>query len=248
VARRIRVGTSWKMNKTRAEAAAWCDALLAAPRIDGADLFVMPPFTALALVAERLRPAGVAVGAQDVHWEDAGAWTGAISALQAKDCGATMAEIGHSERRRWFGETDETVAAKTAAALRHGLTPLVCVGETAAERDAGAADAVLERQARAALAAGPAGVALAYEPVWAIGVGAASAEPAHVRARIAALRETAARLGAAAPVLYGGSVDEATCAAFIAEAGADGVFVGRAALDPRRFHAIARLCAAAAAG
>lgn len=243
MARRLWVGTSWKMNKTRAEATAWCTALTTRPAVAGVNVFIMPPFTALSLVAERLVGGSFIVGAQDVHWEDEGAWTGAISAPQVWDCGARMAEIGHSERRRWFGETDETVAAKTAAAIRHGLTPLVCVGETAAERAAGAADAVLERQARAALSRGPGDVMLAYEPVWAIGAGGTQADPGYVRDRIARLRSTAAGLGSAPKVLYGGSVDETNCAAYIRDAGSDGVFVGRAALDAEQFHAIICICA-----
>ena len=177
------VGSGWKMNKTRVEALDWTDAV--ADRLPGGvphgvRAFVLPPFTCLRDVAERLDGTGVAVGAQNVHWDDAGAWTGEISGPMLRDCGATMVEIGHSERRAHFGETDATVARRVEAALRHGLTPLVCVGETAAERDAGRADAVLERQTRAALAparGGGAEVVVAYEPVWAIGLGGTPAGP-----------------------------------------------------------------------
>ena len=124
------IGTSWKMNKLRAEARDYAETLAASPHARGQapQLFVIPPFTAVAEVADLLARTSVMVGVQNIHWKDAGPWTGEISAGMAADCGATLAEIGHSERRTHFGETDETVALKVEAALRHGLTPLVCVG------------------------------------------------------------------------------------------------------------------------
>jgi triosephosphate isomerase len=274
-ARPLWIGTSWKMNLTRAEALAWCDAV--APRLEGLPervrLFVVPPVTSLSPVAERLAGTRWTVGAQNLHWEDAGAWTGEVSAPMLADCGATLAEIGHSERRRWFGETDETVALKTAAALRHGLLPLVCVGETAEEREAGGAAAALLRQAAAAIEAagdgssdgarralgdrpGGAGGAtgsgrssatastsegipllLAYEPVWAIGAGGEPATPAYVSERVCGLRDVVGD----APILYGGSVDPVTAGPMLAEGAVDGLFVGRAALKPDGFVAIAKL-------
>jgi triosephosphate isomerase len=237
------VGTSWKMNKTLAEAEAWCDVVRY--RLDGGaaedTLFVIPPFTALAHVSKRLAGSRFLIGAQNVHWETHGAWTGEISAAMARDAGAALAEIGHSERRRWFAETDETVALKAAAALRAGLRPLVCVGESREDRDVGAADLRLAEQARSAAAGGDA-LILAYEPIWAIGEGAQVAEPAYVAERVARLREAVAPL--APPVLYGGSVDETNAAAMVGGADVDGLFIGRAALDPDRFADIVALVAA----
>lgn len=229
------IGTSWKMNKTLAEARAWCAAARRdpGPAPEGVTYFVVPPFTAVDTVARAMEGSGWRVGAQNAHWEDAGAWTGEISPRQAADAGATIVEIGHSERRRWFGETDATVALKVAAVARAGLTPLVCVGETA--QDAVEADATLAVQARAALAAGV-DVALAYEPVWAIGVGSVAADPAYVRDRVAALRALAPP---GTPVLYGGSVDAPVAAAMMRHGDLDGLFVGRAALDPSGFSNIA---------
>jgi triosephosphate isomerase len=229
------VGTSWKMNKSRAEALAFAHALRAAeegrdPRVQR---FVIPPFTALAEVCAALEGTSVRVGAQNGHWEDAGAWTGEVSMPQIRDCGATLVEIGHSERRAHFGETDETVGLKAAAALRHGLTPLICIGEHAEDKDAGRADTVLAREVTAALSpiAGAAEtVLLAYEPVWAIGEKGVPAEPAYADERQARIAEVARGLmGRDVPVLYGGSVNPGNAAQLIACPHIDGLFIGRSA-------------------
>ncbi|KQR77970.1 triose-phosphate isomerase [Rhizobium sp. Leaf341] len=233
----IWVGTSWKMNKTLSEAMAFADGLAASdgardPRIQR---FVIPPFTAVRETKQRLSNTSVKVGAQNMHWDDDGAWTGEISAPMLTDCGLDLVELGHSERREHFGETDRTVGLKTAAAVRHGLTPLICIGETLSEREAGEADAVLKRQVEGALS-GLAGtdrqkpVLLAYEPVWAIGVNGipASADYADERhARIAEVAE--ACLGVRVPVLYGGSVNPQNCVELIATPHIDGLFIGRSA-------------------
>lgn len=235
------VGTSWKMNKTRGEARAFADALRAAdaaadPRVQR---FVIPPFTALAEVADALRGTSVVVGAQNAHWEDAGAWTGEVSVPQVADAGATLVEIGHSERRAHFGETDGTVGLKVATALRHGLVPLVCVGEHAADKEAGRADAVLAREVEAALSpvAGAAGaVLLAYEPVWAIGERGVPAEPSYADERQARIAELARGvMGRDVPVLYGGSVNPGNCEALIACSHVDGLFIGRSAWSPEGY-------------
>src|ERR1700760_764265 len=139
------VGTSWKMNKTLAEAREFALALAAAdsvadPRIQR---FVIPPFTAIREVKQILAETSVKVGAQNMHWAEGGAWTGEISPLMLKDCGMDLVELGHSERREHFGETDATVGLKVEAAVRHGLTPLICIGETLADREGGRAAAVL---------------------------------------------------------------------------------------------------------
>ena len=145
--------------------------------------FVIPSFTAVREVKRALAATRVKVGAQNMHWADAGAWTGEVSPLQLRDCGLDLVELGHSERREHFGETDETVGLKTEAAVRHGFVPLICVGETLAEREAGRADEVLTApdRRRAASArrrpAARAAILFAYEPVWAIGEQAASPPP-----------------------------------------------------------------------
>ncbi len=232
------VGTGWKMNKTLAEAEAYADALrqafAAAPPT--VNVFVVPPFTVLRQVKQRLAGAPVLVGAQNMHWDDTGAWTGEISAPMLTDCGADLVELGHSERRTHFNETDAAVGGKVAAARRHGLIALVCIGETRDEREAGAADEVLARQTRAALAhvpgANPAEVVFAYEPVWAIGSGGEPATPDYAEARHRAIKAAAAETMAATPqVLYGGSVNADNCAGFAAQPSIDGLFIGRAAWD-----------------
>ena len=239
------IGTSWKMNKRRAEARAFAEALVASDlaRGTGAQLFVIPPFTAVADVAGLLAETRVRVGVQNVHWAEAGPWTGEISAAMAADCGATIAEIGHSERRTFFGETDETVSMKVAAALRHGLTPLVCVGDTREEHDAGRTAEALERQVRAAVSrisrAEAERVIIAYEPVWSIGEGGTPAEPAFADAQHARIKATLAEVtGYDLRVLYGGSVNPGNCVALAAQPHIDGLFIGRSAWAPEGFLGI----------
>lgn len=233
------VGTSFKMNKLLAEALAFAGALRAAdgardPRIQR---FVIPPFTAVREVKAALRDTSVLVGAQNMHWADAGAWTGEVSAPMLVDCGLDLVELGHSERRAHFGETNETVGKKVAAAVRHGLIPLVCIGETAPERDAGRADEVLAEQVRGALAglegdARNAQILLAYEPVWAIGEGGVPASADYADARHERIARVAAGvLGHKVPVLYGGSVNPGNAEELAAMAHVDGLFIGRAAWD-----------------
>ena len=229
------VGTSWKMNKTRAEGLAFARALGAAPAPDGLQRFIAPPFTMIAEVAEVLAGTAVVVGAQNGHWEDAGAWTGEISMAQVRDASATLVEIGHSERRAHFGETDQTVGLKVAAALRHGLVPLVCIGEHAEDKEAGRADEVLAREVTAAF--GPVAgaletVLLAYEPVWAIGEHGVPAEPTYANERHERIAEVARGImGRDVPVLYGGSVNADNCGALIRQPHVDGLFIGRAAWE-----------------
>ena len=241
------------MNKTRAEALAFAEALASAmPAIDRAiQPFVVPPFTSVREVKGVLAGTRVKVGAQNMHWEDQGAWTGEISAPMLVDCGLDLVELGHSERRANFGETDRTVGMKVAAALRHGLVPLICVGETLAERDAGRADAVLEQQVRGALefadgsqAAGS--ILFAYEPVWAIGVNGIPATAAYAGERQRAIGDLAASiLPSRCPVLYGGSVNSDNAAELITERGIDGLFIGRAAWDVDGYLDIMRIAARA---
>jgi triosephosphate isomerase len=234
------IGTSWKMNKTLAEALAFADALAAAlPSVDQiVQPFVIPPFTAARQVKAALADTRVKVGAQNMHWDDAGAWTGEVSPPMLIDCGLDLVELGHSERREHFGETDRTVGLKVAAALRHGLVPLVCVGETLAERDSGRADKVLHLQVEGALAhldeavlSGE--ILFAYEPVWAIGVNGIAASADYADARQALIKQFAAeQLGSAPTVLYGGSVNVANAPELIAQPNIDGLFIGRSAWQP----------------
>ena len=151
--RQFWVGTSWKMNKTLAEARAFAEGLKAADGERHARIqrFVIPPFTAVREVKALLEGTSVKVGAQNMHWADEGAWTGEISPLMLKDCNLDLVELGHSERRAHFGETDETVGLKTEAAVRHGLVPLICIGETLEDRESGRATDVLAKEVRGAL-------------------------------------------------------------------------------------------------
>lgn len=245
------IGTSWKMNKTLAEARSFAEGLGAAdadrdPRIQR---FVIPPFTAVREVKAMLAETSVKVGAQNMHWADAGAWTGEVSPVMLRDCALDIVELGHSERRANFGETDETVGLKTEAAVRHGLIPLICIGETLAEREAGQAQTVLENQVRGALGmlAGDqkaATVLLAYEPVWAIGENGIPATADYADARqgeIIAVAE--AVLGRRIPCLYGGSVNPDNCQELIACAHIDGLFIGRSAWQVNGYLDILARCA-----
>jgi len=232
------IAGNWKANGTPAEATALCRALPPAP--PGAQVVVCPPFTALEAAARAL-PAGVGLGAQDLFWEDGGAFTGQVTAPMLVAAGCSHVLVGHSERRRDLGETDAQVAAKLAAAWRHGLVPILCVGETAQQRDAGETAAVLRRQVTVALQGSrPAPLAVAYEPIWAIGTGRA-AQPEDCRAGLTVVRAALHRTwGVGAPCLYGGSVNPANCAAFWLQGGADGALVGGASLDAGAFGAICR--------
>ncbi len=239
------IGTSWKMNKTRGEARAFAEALQASPfaSTDKAQTFVIPPFPYITEVAELLSGTRVKIGAQNMHWADQGAWTGEISPLMVKDCGAHLVELGHSERRAHFGETDETVAKKVAAAVSHGLIALVCIGDTRSEYDAGATADVLARQTRYALrdvakdAAGK--VVIAYEPVWSIGEGGIPADPGFANAQHKKLKALTAEIaGEPLPILYGGSVNPQNCCDLAAMSDIDGLFIGRSAWDPAGFIGI----------
>lgn len=246
------IGTSWKMNKTLSEAQAFATALAAAdgtrdPRIQR---FVIPPFTAVREVKEILSNTSVKVGAQNMHWAEEGAWTGEISPVMLRDCNLDIVELGHSERREHFGETDETVGLKTEAAVRHGLIPLICIGETLAEREAGSAREVLEAQVRGALAklsqdqkAAP--ILLAYEPVWAIGVNGIPATSDYADARQAEIITVAQDvLGRSVPCLYGGSVNPENCEELISCSHIDGLFIGRSAWKVEGYLDILARCAA----
>ncbi len=247
------VGTSWKMNKTLAEGLAFAEAL--AGFLDGFDdriqPFVIPSFTAVREVKRALAETRVKVGAQNMHWADAGAWTGEVSPPQLKDCNLDLIELGHSERREFFNETDETVGLKTEAAVRHGFVPLVCVGETLPERESGRADAVLAAQTRGALAGLDAAqrtreILFAYEPVWAIGDKGIPASADYADRQQALIKRTAAEvLGRAPQVLYGGSVNPGNAAELVTQPHIDGLFIGRSAWAPEGYIDILRRVSAA---
>ncbi|PJJ71522.1 triosephosphate isomerase [Diaminobutyricimonas aerilata] len=238
----LAIGVSLKMYFGHARTLEWVDAVAALARRHPAvrdgivRLFVVPTFPALVPVLERVAGTGIEVGAQDVAWADEGAYTGEVSAVELAEIGVRLAEIGHAERRRLFGETEQVVADKTAAALRNGIVPLLCIGE--AERMP-VADAAREciGQLDAAIDGSPGGELLvAYEPHWAIGA-ERPAEPEHIRTVLTALREhLAATPGFAGGAIYGGSAGPGLLTEL---AGAtDGLFLGRFAHDPAALEAI----------
>lgn len=244
------IGTSWKMNKTLAEAKTFVQSLAANSRdLDSSiQRFVIPPFTAAREVATALKDSSIRVGAQNMHWKDSGSWTGEISAPMLVDCDLSLVELGHSERRTHFGETDETVGLKVEAAVRHGLTPLICLGETETDFQSGNAKQVLERQTRAALSKLKpnqleAEVLLAYEPVWAIGEAGRPASSEYADARQSEITDVAEQvLGRKIPCLYGGSVNQRNCKELFQAPHIDGLFIGRAAWDVEGYLAILEIC------
>lgn len=246
------IGTSWKMNKTLSEAQAFATALAAADATRHPEIqrFVIPPFTLVREVKALLAQTSVKVGAQNMHWADRGAWTGEISPLMLTDCGLDIVELGHSERREFFGETDDTVGLKTEAAVRHGLTPLICIGETLEDRESGRAAEVLATQVRGALNhlsddQKTAEILLAYEPVWAIGENGIPATADYADARQAEIIEVAQEvLGRRVPCLYGGSVNPGNCEELIQCDHIDGLFIGRSAWNVEGYLDILAKCAA----
>jgi triosephosphate isomerase (TIM) len=238
------IAANWKMNKTIAEASEFIDALL--PRIAATqhDVVVCPPFTALQEVVERRRGTAVRVAAQNMHFEESGAFTGEISAPMLVELDVEAVVLGHSERRQFFGETDEALAKKVPAALAAELEPILCVGESEEARDGGQTEEVLERQLQADLAdvsdEDIAKVVIAYEPIWAIGTGkVATAEQA--QEACAFIRDVLRARGAAADdvrILYGGSVKPGNATELLALPDVDGALVGGAALDAEDFAAI----------
>ena len=250
------VAGNWKMFKTAAETTAFLSALQ--PRIagvSGCEIIIAPPATALAAAVAAARGGAVAIAAQNLHWEPQGAFTGEISAGMIAAAGCRCVLVGHSERRQYFGETDGNVHLKTLAALEAGLTPIVCVGETLQQRDAGNTEIVLREQFATGLGALTAEqfsrIITAYEPVWAIGTGR-TATPEIAAESHAVLRALAAeRFGGAAAdglrILYGGSVKPANAAGLMAREEIDGVLVGGASLEPESFAALVRCGADAGA-
>jgi triosephosphate isomerase len=249
------IGTSWKMNKVLRESLDYAGRLAEAAGTLGADVrpFVVPPYTSLREVKRALGGTRVAVGAQNMHWDDAGPWTGEVSAPMLVDCGADLVELGHSERRAHFGETDRTVGMKVRTALRHGLMPLICVGETWEQRQGGRTRDVLAGQTAAALGELDASqralpVLVAYEPVWAIGALGRPATPDDADEQHRFIKSVASDyVDAPPPVLYGGSVSASNAASLLAREHVDGLFIGRAAWQFDGFLQILRIAQTARA-
>jgi triosephosphate isomerase (TIM) len=237
--RKLIFAANWKMNHGPAEAREFARKFLPLTSpVEGRSLWFFPPAVSIAALSEAMkgRP-DVTVGAQNVHWEPKGPFTGGISIPMVKEAGARLTLVGHSERRHLFGETDEQVARKTRAALGASITPVVCVGETLAERDGGRTEQVITRQIGAVLQSLEpsdwAGVVLAYEPVWAIGTGKNAtpddAAQIHELIRMELGRNS---VSVRVPILYGGSVNPANVAFLLTRPQIDGVLVGGASLDP----------------
>jgi triosephosphate isomerase len=239
MARSLLYAANWKMHHGPGAARAFLERFLELTRpVEGRRLWFFPPSVSIAATCEATggRP-DITVGAQNVHWEAKGAFTGELSLPLVMEAGARAALIGHSERRHLFGETDEQVGRKVAAVLKAGITPMVCVGETLAEREAGRTEQVIVRQVDAVLERVPSGewarVVVAYEPVWAIGTGrnATPDDAAQVHELIRyELGRRAVKLRV--PILYGGSVNKGNVLALLARPELDGVLVGGASLEP----------------
>ena len=248
MARQKFVCGNWKMHKTVTEATALVQELVAGLAGEArVQVAVAPPFTALAAVGAALRGSPIELAAQDVHWEPQGAFTGEVSAPMLAEVGVRHGIVGHSERRQFFGETDESVRRKVGALLAAGLRPIVCVGETLAEREGGRTLEVVGRQVRGGLAGLPAealaALTLAYEPVWAIGTGktATTAQAQEVHAAIRAiLRELGGAVADSIRIQYGGSVKPENAAELLSQADVDGALVGGASLKAKDFIAIVK--------
>ncbi len=234
------------MHFQRPDARRVCEHLVAGLDRTTVEVVLFPSAPLLSTVAEALEKSAVACGGQDLHPEDQGAYTGDLSGPQLADVGCTWALCGHSERRRDHGEDDELVARKAMAANRHGLTPLICLGETLEERQAGRTFEVLERQLNGALRQRPDPFAVAYEPVWAIGSGETAtpdiAQEAHRFLRDALADLIGEEAAAVKRLLYGGSASPDNAPELFAQPDVDGFLVGGASLDPEKFLAIIRCC------
>ncbi len=247
-ARRPLIMGNWKMNLGPADAAALAGALLdSLPAASAADVAVAPPFISIGPVGRRLAGSeAIILGAQNMHWEERGACTGEIAPPMLVEAGVRMVILGHSERRTLFGENDDMVGRKVAAACRHGLVPVLCVGELESERDAGSTLEVVGRQVRAGLQAGAPpscdGLVLAYEPVWAIGTGRTPTLPeiqdVHSFIRNEVRNIAGKEIAAKVRILYGGSMNPGNSVEILALPDVDGGLVGGAALGSASFLAI----------
>ena len=241
------IAGNWKMFKTVADAVVFVNDLRSAVKdVTGVEIVVAPPFTALHPAAEAARNSNIGVSAQDLYWEKDGAFTGEVSPAMVKEAGAAYAIVGHSERRRLFGETDAIVNRKAMAAIGAGLTAIVCIGETLEERERNETFDVLDRQVKDGLdrltADQVAAIVVAYEPVWAIGTGrtasSAQAGEAHAHIRTRLRQWFGADASDRCRIVYGGSVKPDNIRELIAETDVDGALVGGASLEVRSFAAI----------
>lgn len=249
-------GTNWKMHMTIAQARAYAlalqDSLTDVIASQCARIFLLPPYTALAAV-KQISGDNFWVGAQNMHWEESGPYTGEISAPMLAELGIDLVQLGHAERREMFREDDEMVNKKVHAALRAGFRPLVCIGESFADHKLNAARETCARQLRIALHGVASDTAqrlmIAYEPAWAIGQKGAPADSDYVREMTCLFRAFLVDLfgdgGEQVPILYGGSVREENAGELFRETGIDGLFVGRAALNPHAFGNLIHQCLAA---
>ena len=249
MSRKKLIAANWKMYKNPAQTEEFFRAFL--PLIfehHRDEIVVCPPYIDLQAALESAKGSQIAIGAQDVYWKDEGAFTGEISSPMLVALGCTHVIIGHSERRQYFAETDDTVNLKLKAALEHGLTPIVCVGEVLEEREAGLTEDVLRRQCLRAFNAisgkKAAKLVIAYEPVWAIGTGKTAtpqmASDAHLLIRGEAAKAFGDEFAAQLRILYGGSVKPENATALMSEEEIDGALVGGASLDPKSFAAIVK--------
>ncbi|MFD1957037.1 triose-phosphate isomerase [Paenibacillus thailandensis] len=240
------IAGNWKMFKTVSEAESFFSEVKGKAEVEGVESVICAPFTALPALVQAAKGTSIAIGAQNLHFEDSGAYTGEVSGIMLKELGVKYVIIGHSERRAYFAETDEIVNKKVHAAFRHGLTPIVCVGEKLEEREAGQTKDVCKTQTVAAFqglsAEQAAEVVIAYEPIWAIGTGksstAADAQDVigYIRGIVASLYgETTA---SAVRIQYGGSVKPNNVAEYMREADIDGALVGGASLEPASYIAL----------
>jgi len=249
MARKKLIAANWKMHKTPEQTKQFLREFL--PMVAGHhrdEIVVCPPYTDLHAALELIKGSQVAVGAQNIYWKDEGAFTGEISSVMLVAIECTHVIIGHSERRQYCGETDDSVNLKLKAALQHGLTPIVCVGEVLEEREAGLTEDVLRRQCLRAFntisAKKAARLVIAYEPVWAIGTGRTAtpqmASDAHVLIRGEAAKAFGQEFADSLRILYGGSVKPDNATALMSEEEIDGALVGGASLDPKSFAAIVK--------
>lgn len=238
------VAGNWKLHGSRSFAVALLDAVVAAPGLDAVEVVAMPPFPYLAELADRYRGQPLAFGAQDVSSQAQGAYTGEVAASMLVEIGCRYALVGHSERRQYHGESDALIARKFLAARSAGLSPVLCVGETLEQRQAGTTAEVIRSQLQPLLSEGVAllsGAVVAYEPVWAIGTGV-TASPEQAQEVHALIRSEIARhdatIAGSLPILYGGSVKPANAAELFARPDIDGGLIGGASLDADQFLAI----------
>ena len=237
------IAGNWKMNMTPSQAKELVTDLIPLVKDAACDVVVCPPYVDIALVAELVKGTNIQVGAQNIHWAEKGAFTGEISAAMLKEAGAAYAIIGHSERRQYFGETDETVNSRTKAALAASIVPIICVGESLEQREKGETDAVVSGQVKADLADIPgeavAGLVIAYEPIWAIGTGKTATDE-QANETIGLIRETIASLYGQAVadqvrIQYGGSMNPKNVKGLMAQTQIDGGLIGGASLKAADF-------------